>query len=223
MNIKKLALELPILLALFLVNGAYAEIIAPDAMVKNTANEVLEIIKSDKDIGNVDMHKIGKLVEEKIAIKFDFDRMSKLVLGRNWNTASKEQQGQFIIEFRSLLVRIYSSALSKYRNQTIQYKPLRAGPGDTDVKVKTNVIQPAGPAIPIDYSLEKIEGTWKVYDLSIDGVSMVASYRGQFAAIVKQSGINGVIQKLAEKNKRTLQPVTSGRKGYHRHDLIRMI
>ncbi len=225
MNIKKLVLEVPILLALFLVNGAYAEIIAPDAMVKNTANEVLEILKADKDSGNVDMHKIGKLVEEKIAIKFDFDRMSKLVLGRNWNTASKEQQGQFIIEFRSLLVRIYSSALSKYRNQTIQYKPLRAEPGDTDVKVKTNIIQPAGPAIPLDYSLEKIEGTWKVYDLNIDGVSMVAAYRGQFAAVVKQSGINGVIQKLAEKNKRTLQPVTSGRKShrFYRNDLIRMI
>src|SRR3989338_276723 len=200
MNITKLCLKFPILLALLLVNGAHADTAAPDAMVKNTANDVLEILKSDKDIENGDMNKLGKLVEEKIATKFDFDRMSKMMLGRNWNTASKEQQNQFIVEFRSLLVRTYSSALSKYRNQTIEYKPLGAKSGDTEVKVKTQIIKPGGPSIPLDYSLAKIEGTWKVYDVSIDGLSLVAIYQGQFAEEIKNNGLNSLIQKLAEKN-----------------------
>jgi phospholipid transport system substrate-binding protein len=147
------------------------------------------------------MHKLGKLVEEKIATKFDFDRMSRMVLGPKWNLAAKEQQDQFIIEFRSLLVRTYSSALSKYRNQTISYKPLRILPDDTEVKVKTQIAQSTGPAIPLDYSMERIDGTWKVYDVNIDGLSLVAIYRGQFEEEVKQNGINGVIGRLAEKNK----------------------
>lgn len=200
MNITKLCLKFPILLALLLVNGAHADTAAPDAMVKNTANDVLEILKSDKDIENGDMNKLGKLVEEKIATKFDFDRMSRMMLGRNWSTASKEQQNQFIVEFRSLLVRTYSSALSKYRNQTIEYKSLGAKSGDTEVKVKTQIIKPGGPSIPLDYSLAKIEGTWKVYDVSIDGLSLVAIYQGQFAEEIKNNGLNSLIQKLAEKN-----------------------
>ena len=201
MNITKLCLKFPILLALLLVTGAHADTAAPDAMVKNTANDVLEILKSDKDIENGDMNKLGKLVEEKIATKFDFDRMSRMMLGRNWSTASKEQQNQFIVEFRSLLVRTYSSALSKYRNQTIEYKSLGAKSGDTEVKVKTQIIKPGGPSIPLDYSLAKIEDTWKVYDVSIDGLSLVAIYQGQFAEEIKNNGLNSLIQKLAEKNK----------------------
>jgi len=222
MNIKKLVLKFPIMLMLLLVNGAYADTVAPDVMVKNTANEVLEILKSNKDIENGDMNQIGKLVEEKIATKFDFNLMSRMVMGRNWNTASKEQQDQFIVEFRSLLVRTYSSALSKYRNQTIEYKPLRAKPGDTEVKVKTQIIKPDGPAIPLDYSLAKIEDTWKVYDVIIDGLSLVAIYRGQFAEEVKKNGINSLIQKLAEKNKRPPQSVNSSMtgQGFYKHDLI---
>jgi phospholipid transport system substrate-binding protein len=211
MNIKKFAPEFSILLFLFFVSGAYAETITPDALVKNTANEVLEILKSDKDIENGDMHKIGKLVEDKIATKFDFNRMSSMVLGRNWNMASKDQQGQFIVEFRSLLVRTYSTALSKYRKQTIEYKPLRSASGDTVVKVKTQIIQPGGPAIPLDYSLEKVEDSWKVYDVIIDGLSLVTIYRGQFAEELKKNGINGVIERLAEKNKRSSRSINASK------------
>lgn len=223
MNINRLVIKLSsLLLALLLVNVAYADIAAPDVMVKNTANDVLEILKSDKDIENGDMHKLGKLVEEKIATKFDFDRMSRMVLGHNWTMASKQQQDQFVVEFRSLLVRTYSSALSKYRNQTIEYKPLRAAPGDTEVKVMTQIIQPGGPAIPLDYSLEKVENVWKVYDVSIEGISLVVTYRGQFAEEAKKNGLNGLIQKLAEKNKRLSQPINSSMTGYgrHTHNLI---
>lgn len=202
MYIRSLAFKFPTLLVLFLVNGVHADSLPPDVMVKNTANEVLEIIKSDKDIENGDMNKIGKLVEAKIATKFDFDRMSRSVLGRKWNVASKEDKDKFISEFSALLIRTYSSALSKYRNQAIEYKPLRAEPGDNEVKVRTQIVQSGSPAIPLDYSTEKIEDTWKVYDVSIDGLSLVTTYRGQFAEEVKQNGVDGVPQKLAEKNKR---------------------
>lgn len=202
MNIKKLIFIFPLFLALFSVNAAYAEPTLPDVLVKNTTNDVLEILKSDKDIENGDMNKLGKLVEEKIATKFDFNQMSRMVLGRNWYAASKEQQDQFIVEFRSLLVRVYSSALSKYRNQTIEFMPSNTKPDDNQVRIRTQIIQPGGAPIPLNYSLEKNDGNWMVYDVTIDGVSLVTIYRGQFAEELKVNGINGVIQRLAEKNKR---------------------
>lgn len=202
MHMKKLVSHSLLILAFFASSVAYAEINTPDALVKTTANDVLEILKSDKDIQNGDMHKIGKLVEDKVASQFDFDLMSGMVLGPKWAAATKEQQGQFIVEFRSLLIRVYSSALSKYRDQTIEYRPSRSTPGDTEVKVRTQIIQPGGPSIPLNYSLEKIGGTWKVYDVVIDGISLVTTYHGQFADELKQNGIDGVIQKLAEKNKK---------------------
>lgn len=190
-----------ILTFLFLASAAHAETVAPDTVVKNTANEVLETLKSDKDIANGSKNKLGKIVEEKIATKFDFDRMSRLVLGSRWNEASKEQQERFIAEFRSLLIRTYSSAIAQYRDQTIEYKPLRADSNAKDVKVMTKIIQPGGPAIALDYSLWKIDDAWKVYDVSIDGLSLVTTYRGQFAEAIKQSGIDGLTQRLSEKNK----------------------
>jgi phospholipid transport system substrate-binding protein len=200
-NLKMRTLRFPILLAMFLFNSAYADIATPDSMVKNTTNDVLEILKTDQDIAQGDAHKLARLVEDKIANKFDFDRISRSVLGREWNSTSREDKDKFIVEFRSLLIRTYSSALSKYRNQTIESKPLLAEPGDNEVKVKTQIVQPGGPIIPLDYSMEKIDDGWKVYDVSIDGLSLVTTYRGQFAEEVKQNGVNGVTQRLAEKNK----------------------
>lgn len=177
------------------------DIIPPDTLVKNTATEVIDVIKKDKDIQAGDMKKIVALTEEKILPHFDFERMSKIVLGRNWSKASKEQQTQFVSEFRTLLVRTYSSALAKYRNQAIEYKPLRAAPGDTDVTVKTQIVQPGGPPVLVDYSLQKRDDGWKVYDVVIEGVSLVTNYRGQFSNEIKQGGMDGLIQKLADKNK----------------------
>ncbi|MCE9633272.1 MAG: ABC transporter substrate-binding protein [Methylophilales bacterium] len=204
MNIRELGIMLPALLVLLLSSGVNADTMSPDAMVQNTANEVLEILKSNKDVKNGDMNKMGKLVEAKIATKFDFDRMSGLMLGQAWSSASKQQQDQFTFEFRSLLVRTYSSALSKYRDQTIEYKPLQSGAGDSDVKVKTQIVQPSGTPIPLDYRLGKIEDNWKVYDVIIDGVSLVTMYRGQFSEEVKLNGLNGLIQRLSDKNKQSL-------------------
>lgn len=175
----------------------------PDVLVKNTASEVIDIVKKDKDIQAGDMKKIVALTEEKIVPHFDFERMSRIVLGRNWSKASKEQQTQFVSEFRTLLVRTYSSALAKYRNQTIEYKPMRAAPGDTDVTVKTEIVQPGGPPVLVDYSLLKRDDGWKVYDVVIEGVSLVTNYRGQFASEIKQGGMDSLIQKLVDKNKQS--------------------
>lgn len=175
--------------------------IAPDALVKNTANDVLDIIKKDKDIQSGDMKKITALAEEKILPHFDFEAMSKSVLGKNWREASKEQQAQFVTEFRTLLVRTYASALSKYRNQTIDYKPLRSQPGDTRVVVKTVILQSGGPGLPVDYTLKLMGENWRVVDVSIEGVSMVTNYRGQFTNELKQTDMAGLIQRISDKNK----------------------
>ena len=170
-------------------------------LVKNTANEVLEIVKKDKDIQSGDMRKITALAEEKILPHFAFDRMSRIVLGKNWRHASKEQQEAFIKEFRTLLVRTYSSALAQYRNQTIEYKPLRTQPGDEEVTVKTRILQPGGPPVPVDYTLEKSGDEWKVIDVVIEGVSLVTNYRGQFSTEIRDNGMDGLIQRLVDKNK----------------------
>jgi phospholipid transport system substrate-binding protein len=198
--------------ALLIALGAAADAVAPDVLVKNTANEVLEIIKKDKDIQSGDMRKVTSLAEEKILPHFDFERMSRMVLGKNWNRASKEQQEKFIGEFRSLLIRTYASALTKYRNQVIEYKPLRAQPTDTDVTVKTQIVQPGGQPLPIDYSLWKKDDAWKVYDVVIEGVSLVTNYRGQFSTEVKQSGMDGLIQRLADKNRQPSSAVSGDKK-----------
>ena len=182
-------------------SAAVAEIVTPAALVKNTANEVLEIIKNDKDIQAGDMRKIIALTEDKVLPHFDFEHMSRLVLGKDWSPASKEQQGYFITEFRTLLIRTYASALAKYRNQTIEYKPLHEQSGDTDVTVKTLILQPGGEPLPLNYKLDKAGAEWKVYDLEIGGVSLVNSYRGQFSTEIRKSGMDGLIQKLADKNK----------------------
>lgn len=192
------------LVAIFMMLGsgaAAADTTAPDVLVKNTVNEVLEVVKKDKDIQNGDMKKIYALAEEKILPHFDFERMSKIVLGKHWTRANKDQQDTFVKEFRSLITRTYSSALSKYRNQMIDYKPLRAQPGDTDVTVKTLIVQPGGQPIAVDYTLEKGNDEWKVYDVTIEGVSLVTNYRGQFSTEVRQNGMEGLIQTLVEKNK----------------------
>jgi phospholipid transport system substrate-binding protein len=180
---------------------SHADMLAPDVLVKNTASEVLDVIKKDKDIQAGDNKKIVALTEEKIVPHFDFERMSRLVLGRAWRSASKDQQEKFTMEFRNLLVRTYSVALAKYRNQTIDYKPFKMAAADDDVVVKTQILQPGGQPIPIDYALEKGDTEWKVYDVKIDGISLVTNYRGQFSNELKQGDMEALIQKLADKNR----------------------
>jgi phospholipid transport system substrate-binding protein len=172
-----------------------------DVFVKGVADDVLTIVKKDKDIQNGDQEKIFALAEEKIMPNFNFDHVCRLVLGKNFSKASKEQQDAFQREFRTLLIRTYASALSKYRNQTIEYKPLRDIADDKQVTVKTQILQPGGQPIGVDYTLEQMGDVWKVYDITIEGVSLVTNYRGQFSNEVRQGGMDGLIQKLVEKNK----------------------
>lgn len=186
------------LLACFSVANAGIE---PDALVKQTAEEVLTIIKNDKDIQAGNQQRVFAVAEEKILPNFDFDRVCRMVLGKNWKSATPEQQASFQKEFRSLLLRTYASALGKYKDQVIEYKPLRAEADAKDVTVKTQILQPGGQPIAVDYSLTKTANGWKVYDIVIESVSLVTNYRSQFSNEIKQNGLDSLIKKLAEKNK----------------------
>ena len=174
---------------------------APDELVKRTADDVLATVKNDADIQAGHQGKIFALAEEKILPNFDFDKVSRLVLGKNWTKATPEQKTAFQTEFRTLLIRTYATALSKYKNQTIEYKPLRMAEGAATASVKTSILQPGGQPIAVDYSLEKKTDAWKVYDIVIEGVSLVTNYRGQFAQEIRQNGLDSLIKKLADKNK----------------------
>ncbi len=185
---------------LFSSGAAVAEMSADD-LVKQTAEDVLATIKNDKDIQAGNQQKIFALAEEKILPNFDFDRVCRMVLGKNWKSASPEQQATFQKEFRSLLLRTYATALGKYKNQVIEYKPLRAEPGAKNVSVKTQILQPGGQPIAVDYSLVKGDGGWKVYDIVIESVSLVTNYRSQFSNEIRTNGLDSLNKKLAEKNK----------------------
>jgi len=173
---------------------------APDELVKRTAEDVLTIVKSDADIQAGDQAKIFALAEEKILPNFNFPRVSRLVLGKNWTRATPEQKAAFQAEFRTLLLRTYATALSKYKNQTIEYLPLRMKEGAKTASVKTKILQDGGQPIAVDYSLAREGETWKVYDIVIESVSLVTNYRGQFSQEVRQNGLDSLIQKLANKN-----------------------
>ncbi len=173
---------------------------SPDALVKRTSEDVMAIVKNDKDIQAGNQDKIYALAEEKILPNFNFDRVSRLVLGKNWTKATPDQKAAFQTEFRTLLLRTYATALSKYKNQTIEYKPLRLADGANTAAVKTVIVQPGGQPIAVDYALEKQSDAWKVYDIVIEGVSLVTNYRGQFTQEIRQNGLDSLIKKLAEKN-----------------------
>lgn len=173
---------------------------APDALIQKSTNEILAAIKADKDLAAGDQKKIEKLADEKVLPYFNFVRMTQLAVGRNWRDASDAQKKSLIDEFRLLLVRTYSTSLTQFRNQTIVVKPMKMVAGDTEVVVKTQINQPGGQPIPIDYSMEKSTGSWKVYDVLIDGVSLVTNYRSSFNTEIQKSGIDGLIKSLSERN-----------------------
>jgi len=191
---------LAMLLALALPLAANAQE-APDALVKRVADEVLAVIKADKDLQSGNSAKVVELAEQKVLPHFDFERMTRLAVGRNWAQASDAQKQALVKEFRTLLVRTYSTSLAAYRNQAIEVKPSRAGAGDKDTVVRTAIIQQGGPQIPIDYSMEKTDSGWKVYDVVIDGASLVTTYRGTFSDQVQRGGIDGLVKTLQDRNR----------------------
>ena len=188
--------------SLLLAVPATAQDAAPDALIKNVTNEVLEIVRKDKDIQSGNTRKAIDLVEAKVLPHFNFTRMTQLALARDWRQASATQQKALTDEFRTLLVRTYSKALTEYKNQSIEFRPFAAKAGETDVRVRTEIKQSgAGKNIELDYFLEKSTGGWKVYDIEVGGISLVTNYRESFASEVRNNGIDGLVKSLQAKNK----------------------
>jgi phospholipid transport system substrate-binding protein len=174
---------------------------SPDATVKRVTEDTLAAVRSDPQIQAGNQARIREVVETKVAPYFDFTRITALAMGKNWRTVTPEQQKQLTDEFRSLLIRTYSGALAQYREEKIEYRPLRMNAGDTDVLVRTAAVRASGPPVPIDYSMEKTPDGWKCYDVVVGGVSLVTNYRDEFNAQIQKGGVDGLIKTLADRNK----------------------
>ncbi|WP_028206564.1 MlaC/ttg2D family ABC transporter substrate-binding protein [Paraburkholderia nodosa] len=197
--------------AMFLsfAGGAFAQTVDtsnPDAMVQTVTQQVMSQIKGDKTIQSGDISKITLLVNEKILPYTDFHRTTQLAMGRNWRTATPEQQQQVIEQFKTLLIRTYSGALAQVRDQQIQYKPFRANPDDTDVVVRSTVMN-GGQPIELDYRLYKTPQGWRVYDINVLGAWLIQAYQQQFQEKIQQGGVDGLIQFLTQRN----QQLASGK------------
>jgi phospholipid transport system substrate-binding protein len=174
---------------------------APDALVKRVSQEVLDVARTDPKVQAGDQARIREVVEGKVAPHFDFMHMTALAMGRNWRAASPEQRTDLAEQFKILLVRTYSGALSRYRGEKLEFKPLVADPGATDVTVRSLVIKSDGSApVPIDYSVAKTADGWKAYDIIVGGVSLVTNYRDEFNDQIKSGGVDGLIKALKAKN-----------------------
>ncbi|UUZ62485.1 ABC transporter substrate-binding protein [Polaromonas sp. P1-6] len=173
---------------------------APDALIKRVSTEVLDSIKADKSVQAGDMTKVLSLVDSKIMPNVNFTRMTASAVGRNWRQATPEQQKRLQEEFKTLLIRTYSGALSQVKDQTLNVKPLRAEPGDSEVIVRTEVLGRGDP-VQLDYRMEKTANGWKIYDLNVLGVWLVETYRTQFAQEISAKGVDGLIASLAQRNK----------------------
>ena len=172
----------------------------PDALIKMVVTDVMASVKSDPDIQKGNIPKIVELVEKKIVPYTDMIRTTEMAMGPNWKKATPEQQNQLVMEFKNLLIRTYSGALSQLRDQTVQFKALRAAPDDKEVVVKT-VVLGRGDPVPLDYRLEKTDKGWKVYDMNIMGVWLIEAYRNQFSNQISQNGIDGLVKFLQDRNK----------------------
>ena len=192
---------LSVLFGLFVAaSAALANEEAPDALIRKVTDDVLTIVRQDKDIRNGNTKKAIELVEAKVLPNFNFQRMTALAMGRDWSKANPEQKKRLTEEFKTLLVRTYSNALTGYKDQTLRYKPTKMQAGDTEVLVRTEIVQAGNKPIQLDYSLEKLADGWKVYDVVVAGVSLVTNYRDTFNQEVRANGVDGLIDMLAKKN-----------------------
>ena len=186
---------------------AAADTVAPDVLVQNTTQEVLAIIKQDKALQSGDKKKMNDLVEAKVLPHFDFTRMTRLAVGKAWRTATPDQQQALVREFRTLLVRTYSKAISTAINTNVDVKPLRMAAGDTETVVRTGIQQSGTQPISVDYVVEKDGDTWKVFDVIVEGASLVTTYRSSFNDEVTRGGIDGLVKSLVQKNQSADAPV----------------
>jgi phospholipid transport system substrate-binding protein len=177
-----------------------AQEMKPDELVKKVTDDVMATIKSDKQLAAGDKQKALKLAEEKILPLVDFEEATRLAVGRSWRQASPEQQKQLVTEFRRMLVRTYSNAISAYEGQQVKVLPLHMKEGDTDVTVHNQYIRPGAKPVQLDYQMHKVGKDWKIYDIIVEGVSLVLTYRSEFDSVVKQQGVDGLIKRIAAKN-----------------------
>lgn len=187
---------------LLVIGPAQAAATAPDQLVKENIARIIELVKANRDAYARDNKKLYAMVHEQVLPHFDFRVMSRSVLGRYWREASEAQRDKFVNEFRDLLVRTYATALLKYTNEEVRYPPFRFNPSDKTAVVKTEVIQQGGPSIPIHYSFYQTESGWKVYDVTIEGVSLVTNYRSTYTAKVRSEGLDALIKSMADANRR---------------------
>jgi len=175
---------------------------APDQLIKRLSTEIIDAAKTDKEIQAGNRQRINDLVEHKVLPHVNFDRMTSLAVGKNWRAATPEQQKQLINEFRTLLIHTYSGAITQIRDQKVEFKPFRAAPDDTEVEVKSMVIQTRGEPLQLSYRLEKTANGWKIFDINVLGAWLVETYKGSFTAEVNKNGVDGLIKTLIEKNKK---------------------
>lgn len=178
---------------------ASAQQLGPEELVKKVTSDVLETIKSDKQLAAGDKRKALQLAEQKILPHVDFQEATQLAVGKAWNSASPEQKEQLVGYFRSLLVRIYSNAIDVYRGQTMRTMPVRVQPTATEATVRNQYLKDGQPPVPVEYSMKKTGDTWKIYDISVEGVSLVQTYRAEFDNITRTQGVEGLIKKLKER------------------------
>ncbi|MEQ5839969.1 hypothetical protein BWP39_18645 [Paraburkholderia acidicola] len=199
---KKLFL-IPLFAALFsFTSAAFAQGVdtsTPDTLVKTATQQVIDAVRADKSIQQGDIAAVTKLVNEKILPYTDFHRTTQLAMGRNWRTATPEQQAQIVEQFKMLLIRTYSGALAQVRNQEIQYRPFRSSPDDTDVVVRSVVMNNGSP-VELDYRLYKTPQGWRVYDINVLGAWLIQAYQQQFNEQIQQHGVDGLIQFLTQRN-----------------------
>jgi phospholipid transport system substrate-binding protein len=194
-------------------SGARADVPEPDVLIKDTVREVLDIVRADKELRAGNQKKLLELVDAKVLPHFNFERMTRLAVGKAWRSATPEQKQALVTEFRTLLVRTYTKAFTSYRDQTVEVKPIKLAADATEATIKTAIVKPsAQQPILVDYDMEKKPDGWKVYDVTVEGVSLVTSYRGTFADQVQQIGIDGLIKTLVEKNQTAAAKAAVARK-----------
>lgn len=198
--------------ALAFAAAALAQETPPDELVKNVMLEIQGIIAQDKDLQGGDRRKTIALIEQKALPHFNFAGMTALAVGPAWQKATPEQKKRLTEEFRVLLTRTYASSLSSFRDQKFDFRPLRMKPADTDVTVVVRVLQPGGQPVSIEYDMEKTARGWKCYDVRVAGISLVVNYRTEFAILVRQGGVEGLIKALAAKNAAPERPAAGAAK-----------
>ena len=189
-----------LLLSLLIAVAAAAQQLGPDELVKKVTADVLDSIKADKQLQAGDRRKALALAEQKILPHVDFREAAKLATGKAWQGASSEQQERIISEFRSMLVRIYSNSIDVYRGQTMRVLPVRGPKDATEAVVRNQYLREGRQPVVVEYAMRKAADGWKIYDITVEGVSLVLTYRAEFENITRTSGVDGLIKRLAEKN-----------------------